>query len=66
MHTHELSKATVRALAKKGVAVVGRQALPDASSSMPYANASRGYVLSDNGVCRVRSHAEVLAMAEEA
>lgn len=58
----DFSAATRRALLKKGIAVIGICAIPDMSHPMPYANASRGYQLDDNGTFKVRSHAEVIAM----
>ncbi len=58
----DFSVSTRRALLKKGIAVVGICAIPDMSHPMPYANASRGYELSNNGTFMIRSHKEVLAM----
>jgi hypothetical protein len=52
-----------RALAAKGIRVMHTVAIPDNASSMPWANATRGYALDDNGTHRVRSYAEVLEMA---
>lgn len=60
----DFSPATRRALIKKGIAVIGTCAIPDMSHPMPYANASRGYQLSDNGTFKIRTHAEVRAIAE--
>lgn len=58
----DFSATTRRALLKRGIAVIGICAIPDMSSSMPYANATRGYNLDDNGTHRIRTHAEVRAM----
>ena len=60
---NDFSRKTLKALAAKGIKLTGLQAIPDMSSSMPYANATRGYVMNDNGTGRVWSHAEVLAHA---
>jgi hypothetical protein len=45
----DFSKAVRKSLARKGMRVVGIQMLPDYSSSMPMANAIRGYVVDDRG-----------------
>lgn len=55
---------TVRlALAKKGITIVGACPIPDMTSDMPWANASRGYELNDNGTHRIRSYEQVKEMA---
>lgn len=54
---------TIRALAHRGVTIVSLQMIPDMTSSMPWANADRGYVVDDNGTGRVLTHAEVRALA---
>jgi hypothetical protein len=59
----DFSKATIRALAAKGVRITGLQAIPDMTSSMPFANASRGYIVDDNGCGRIWTFAEVLEAA---
>jgi hypothetical protein len=59
----DFSQITRTALAKKGISIVGVQPIPDNSSPMPWANASRGYILDDNGTSRVRSYKDVLEMA---
>ena len=60
------SRTTVKALARKGVTVVGSQWLPDMSSDMPMACGEPGYVVDDNGTGRVLTFAGVLAMASKA
>lgn len=60
---NDFSKTTLRRLARKGIAIVGLQAIPDMSSAMPFANVDRGYVVNDNGTARVWSFREVLANA---
>lgn len=60
---NHFSKATLRKLAKRGIALVGITAIPDMSSDMPCANARTGYCLNDNGTHRVRYFEQVLAIA---
>jgi hypothetical protein len=60
---NDFSRTTLRKLARKGISLMSTQAIPDMSSSMPYANATRGYVMNDNGCCRVWSFAQVMAAA---
>lgn len=60
---NDFSKATIRKLAAKGIRLVGPVAIPDTTSSMPWANATRAYSLDNNGCGVIRSFAEVLAMA---
>lgn len=60
---NDFGKKTLRALARKGIALVGITASPDMSSSMPWANATRVYCLNDNGCHRIRTHSEVLELA---
>jgi len=62
---NDFNRKTLRKLASLGIKLIGIQAIPDMASSMPYANASRGYVLDDNGTCRVRGFMEVLKLAGE-
>lgn len=52
-----------RALLRKGIAIIGVSYLPDAASVFPYVNGETGYCLNDNGTHRVRSYAEVVALA---
>ena len=60
----DFSKSTLRALAKRAISVVGVQMLPDMSSAMPFANADKGYVVSDNGTGRVWTFSQVLGAAK--
>ena len=62
----DFAAPTRRALLKRGIVVVGLCSIPDMSSDMPWANSSRAYRLDDNGTHRIRTHAEVRAMAEVA
>lgn len=61
---NDFDRKTLRKLAAKGIKLIGIQAIPDMASEMPWANASRGYTLDDNGTCRVRSFVEVLKLAD--
>jgi hypothetical protein len=61
---NDFSKKTIAALARKGIRLVGLQAIPDMSSSMPFANATRGYIVDDNGTSRVLTFNEVLELAK--
>jgi hypothetical protein len=56
----DLSAATLAALARKGVHVIGFQALPRGR----FCDYDRGYVIADRGVCRVLTHADLLALAK--
>jgi hypothetical protein len=55
----DFSAKTLRALAKRGIEVIGVQALPGAGE-MPWANPDRGYVVSDNGCGRVWTFTQVM------
>jgi hypothetical protein len=59
----DFSAATLRALARKGIRLIGLQALPNMASAMPFADAERGYVVDDNGTCRVLTFAQMRATA---
>jgi hypothetical protein len=58
------SAKTLRALSRKGVRIVGLQAIPDMSSAMPCANASTGFLVDDNGCGRVWTFRQVLEAAK--
>lgn len=59
----DFSKAQRAALARKGIAIIGATVIPDMTSALPFASGERGYQLNDNGTHRVRSYAEVVALA---
>ena len=59
----DFSSKTLRLLSRKGIEMIGVQALPDFSTDLPCANADRGYVVSDNGTGRVLTFRQVLAAA---
>jgi hypothetical protein len=55
--SRHFGRKAVAALARKGVRIVGLQALPDASGS--FLNSSTGYLVDDNGCGRVWTFFEV-------
>ena len=59
--TSHFGRKAVTALARKGIRVIGLQAIPDAAGS--FLNSSTGYVVDDNGCGRVLSYFEVRALA---
>jgi hypothetical protein len=58
---NDFSRKTIRALARKGIALVGLSCAPDAAGS--FLNSTRLYVLNDNGTQRIRTFAEVRELA---
>jgi hypothetical protein len=61
---NDFSAKTIKALSRKGVSILGPVAIPDMSSAMPWANASRGWSVNDNGCGRVWTLSQVLAAAK--
>lgn len=61
MALSHFSAKTVRSLAKRGIRVIGLQALPVNGS---FANADTGYVVDDNGCCRIWMFRQVLEAAK--
>lgn len=57
--SRDFSSKTLRTLGKRGVSVVGVQALPGCGD-MPWSNAERGYVVAVNGQARVWTFTQVL------
>jgi hypothetical protein len=55
----DFSAATLHALARKGIAIIGLMALPTGR----FADYDRGYIVADRGTCRVLTHADMLALA---
>lgn len=51
-------RKTVAALGKKGITIIGLQAIPG-DGPMPYANTETGYLVNDNDCGRVWTHREV-------
>ncbi len=58
----DFSSKTIRALALRGIVVVGATVIPGAGA-MPFANGSRGYRVDDNGCGRVWTHSQVMQAA---
>jgi hypothetical protein len=61
---NDFSAKTIKALSRKGIAILGPVAIPDMTSAMPWANASRGWSVNDNGCGRVWTLAQVLGAAK--
>jgi len=61
---NDFSKNTLRALAKKGMTLIGLTVIPNAGSDMPFATGDRGYEFNDNGCFRILSFREVMAAAQ--
>lgn len=59
----DFSKAQRTALTRKGIAIIGAMVIPAATGELRFSNGERGYQLNDNGTHRVRSYAEVVALA---
>lgn len=60
---NDFGKSIIRKLAAKGIKLVGIQNIPDMTKDLPFASGERGYVLDDNGSCKVRSYTEVIELA---
>lgn len=58
----DFNASTRKALARKGITVIGMQAAPAYDGDTSFSG--RVYRLDDNGCCRMRSHAEVLELAQ--
>ena len=58
---NDFSKKTIKALAQKGMTLIGLTVIPDPRSDMPFANGSRGYCFDDNGCHRILSFSQVMA-----
>lgn len=58
----DLGAKAVKTLASKGIKITSIQAIPG-DGPMPMANASRGYVVDDNGTCRVWLYADIMRAA---
>jgi hypothetical protein len=59
---NDFNKITIRKLAKKGISIIGKQALPGLNGS--FLNPITGYVVDDNGVCKVLTHSDILRIAD--
>ena len=61
MHTKDFSKATIGSLKTKGITIIGSTMIPDANGS--FLESKVVYNLNDRGTHIVRSHDEVVALA---
>lgn len=57
-------KKAVKALASRGIRVIGLCVIPDMSKPMPFASGETGYNVDDNGTGRVWSYFEVAGKAK--
>lgn len=58
----DFSRATIKTLAKRGVRVIGTQAIPAYEGDRYFSGVA--YVLDVSGTSAVRTHAQVLDMAK--
>lgn len=63
--SRDFNRTTLSALTARGITLLSATTIP-AEGDMPFANASRGYSVSDNGMGRILRFADVLAIAEAA
>lgn len=63
---NDFSKATLKALAKRGITIYGITLVPDFGNPMPYANGERCYKVNDNDCGRIWTFNEVLNAAKGA
>jgi hypothetical protein len=56
----DFNKKTIRALADKGITIMGATFLPDHNGS--FLNGRRGYRINDNGTGRVWTYHEIINM----
>ena len=54
---------TLRRLARRGITILRPTAIPANDADLPFACATRGYVVNDNGCGRVWTHAQVVEAA---
>ncbi|WPZ05469.1 hypothetical protein [Pelagerythrobacter marinus] len=59
---NDFSSATKRALARKGIRVIGLTVIPGAGD-FPFSTGERGYRLDDNGCHRIFSFTQVVEAA---
>jgi hypothetical protein len=59
---NDFSKKTIAALARKGISLIGLTVIPGAGD-MPFANGERGYCVNDNGCHKIKTFAQMLALA---
>jgi hypothetical protein len=61
---NDFNRKTLKALAVKGISIIGLTVIPDFNKPLPYACGERGYQVNDNGTGRVWTFAEVRSAAE--
>lgn len=61
---NDFSKSTLKALARKGISLVGLTVIPDMTKPLPFACGQRGYSVNDNGCCRIWTLSQVLEAAQ--
>lgn len=57
---NDFPKHTLKALARKGIRIVGLTTIPNMANVMPFATGERAYCVDDNGTGRVWSYEQVL------
>ena len=62
-YSKDFSKAIVKKLAAKGIAIVGATFVPDEKGSYIGAGAETAYILNDNGTSCLRTYFQVKSMA---
>lgn len=60
---NDFSRSTLRALARKGIRIIGLTVIPNMASDMPFATGDRGYKVDDNGCGRIWTFAQVMEAA---
>ena len=58
----DFSLSTIQALAKRGISIIGTQAAPAFDGDMTFSG--RVYQISVNGCAAMRSHSQVMEMAQ--
>lgn len=61
---NDFNRKTLKALAIKGISLIGLTVLPDFSKALPYACGERGYQVNDNGTGRVWTFSQVMDAAK--
>ncbi len=56
---NDFNRKTLKALAAKGISIIGITVVPDFSKELPYAWAERVYEVNDNGTGKVWTFAQV-------
>lgn len=60
---NDFSRCTIRALASKGIRIIGLTVIPNMASDMPFTTGERGYMVDDNGCGRVWTFNQVVEAA---